>query len=188
MRNLSWKDVEGFSKREFAPPEEPDHKWDMHPTLLTHLVNMRENGLDRFNGEFRILVHANGGYSTDGHSKSSLHYGIEADTLNGIRLGRAVDFHCENFSENHKCWVIVNWIDQLMLLRESIGGDDEHFGVGLHPNWNQQGFHFDYRVGARGGAVWWSKDGKYKTYQPEYFGEAVMDCLNWEARKEFIDK
>jgi len=116
---INWGNIEGFSKREFAPPEEPDHKWDMHPALLTHLVNMRESGLDRFDGEFRMLIHANGGYSIDGHSKSSLHYGIESDTLNGIRLGRAVDFHCEHYSDNHKCWVIVNWIDQIMLLKEA---------------------------------------------------------------------
>ena len=167
---LNWDGIEGFSKNEFAPPVKPDHDWEMHPEIMDALSSIRRLGIYKYK-DFRILIHTNGGYSVDGHSKKSLHY-----------QGRASDFHMEHYSDNHKCWALVPWLDQVMLLNQAVSG--ENYGVGLHPNWNQQGFHLDYRLGIKGGAVWWDRGGKYKTYGHQSFGDAVMDVLYYEFKKQ----
>ena len=116
---VNWDAIEGFSKKEFAPPVKPDHEWEMHPGIMDALSSIRRLGIYKYK-EFRILIHTNGGYSVDG----------------------------------------------------------------LHPNWNQQGFHLDYRLGIKGGAVWWDRGGKYKTYGHQSFGDAVMDVLYYEFKKQ----
>jgi hypothetical protein len=174
MKMVKWETVVGFSKNEFAPPEPVAGDWDMNINLIDTLVELRNRGNQKYGGEFRILIHNNGGFSVDGHSKTSLHY-----------KGRAVDFHMEHYSDTHKCWALVPWIDQVVLLRTLLDGQEQDFGVGLHPNWNNQGFHLDYRNGAgKNGAVWWDKGGKYVTMSWTHFGECVIDVLRFEFHKD----
>jgi hypothetical protein len=174
---IKWDAVEGFSKKEFAPPEEVKGDWDMNVNLIDTLVQLRKKGKQKYGDEFRVMIHHNGGYSVDGHSKTSLHY-----------QGRAVDFHMEHYSDNHKCWALVPWLDQVILLRPLLDGFEEDFGIGLHPNWNQQGFHLDFRRGSgRSGAVWWDKSGKYINMTWAYFGDALEDVMNYEFKKTQLD-
>ena len=172
---INWASVQGFSKAEFRPPVRPgtheidDADWDMQPGIIDALGLIRVMGMYKY-GKFRVIIHANGGYAVDGHSKGSFHY-----------KGRASDFHMEHFSAKHECWALVPWIEQMMILHNSVSGND--YGVGLHPNWINRGFHLDHRLGVKAGAVWWQKDGKYQFYKHEDFGMAVTDVLRNQFRK-----
>ena len=173
---INWNGIEGFSKGEFAPPEDIGIDWDMHQKLINKLVELRETSLPKYDGKFRVLVHENGGFAVDGHSEKSLHYGDPAAPEGAIKIGRAVDFHMEHYSIKHNCWALVPWLEQAMLLYPLL--DEDCWGVGLYPNWNQQGFHLDYRLGVRDAAVWWTKPvGGYKGYAFDCFSEALMDVL-----------
>ena len=173
-----WDKITGFSKKEFEPPYEVSHEWDMHPTLIKRLQLIRDAGLSKYT-KFRIIIHENGGYSTQGHSKTSLHYGDSSAKESGLtqRVGRAVDLHCETWSETHKCWVLVSWFDQVFLIYPELS--QYEWGLGLHPEWNSSGFHLDYRGGCRNPAVWWKGD-EYKSYPFSEFTKALEDVIKRE--------
>lgn len=165
-----WNLVEGFKKQEFAPPgmiESGMKFWDMHEDLITELEWIRGRAIDCY-GRARVIIHENGGYAVEGHSPSSLHY-----------LGRAADFHIENFSEKHNCWVLVPWVDQFLFVYPSLEKDS--WGLGLHPEWNNKGFHLGYSLGVRASAVW-RKSGieGYKNYVWSDLHVALSDCIATE--------
>lgn len=174
-RMINWEAISGFSKREFEPSTKVDIAWDMHPRLVDMLCKLRDHGMSRYNNRFRVMIHHNGGFAVDGHSATSLHYGDPESPEGAVKVGRAVDFHCEHWSENHECWVLVPFLDQVLLLHPLL--DDNGWGVGIHPDWNNDGFHLDYRMGVRSPDVWWKKDGLYRSYPFYRFSEALMDCL-----------
>ena len=179
---IEWDKVTGFTKKEFEPPYDVDHEWDMHPTLIKRLEIIRASGMELYR-QFRVIIHENGGYSTQGHSKTSLHYGDNPAKEYGItkRVGLAVDFHCEHWSEKHKSWALVPWMDQVFLIYPELSRFE--WGIGLHPEWNASGFHLDYRAGVRPPAVWWKKDGLYRSYPFEKFTTALEDVIEWEHKQ-----
>lgn len=86
---------------------------------------MRPEFMDRFHAlrmlvGWPIIVHFNGGYSTQGHATDSAHY-----------LGLAADFHCHGVTSNRlsECIRKINFN-----------------GVGAYEHWTPiMGFHVDMR-------------------------------------------
>ena len=69
-----------------------------------------------------MIINPNGGFSTRGHSPTSLHYS-----------GRAVDFH---FTKDIPLRRVI-----VAAIKSGL------HGIGLYPYWNNMGFHLDNRTG-----------------------------------------
>ena len=192
---VNWKEVKGFSKGEFEPYSEDgsmlasDLTWDMHPTLIYQLQDIRERGVKKYH-RFQVVVHRNGGLSLSGHSPTSLHYGSQehdrefVKDLTGLDrclVGRACDFHCR-FMSGDGIWVGVPWLDQALIVMAGL--DELQYGLGFMPNWNQQGCHLDVRLGIRTPAVWWKKDGgEYRNYVWGDLHEALRDVILYRSER-----
>jgi hypothetical protein len=101
-----------------------------------------------------IIIHPNGGFSRDGHSRKSYHY-----------MGRAVDFHFYN-NKNISTRKLIVTAAQAGLC-----------GIGLYPYWSPYpgGYHLDNR-GAGAFNIWWRDEfGKYHYVFPHDVPESLEE-------------
>jgi len=87
-----------------------------------------------------FVIHC--GYDKDGHALASEHY-----------KGNAIDFHIEDdIPLYNQVMKFMKIVADLQLL--------EKVGVGIYPNWNSPGFHFD----VRGSRARWGKLDEYVSF------------------------
>jgi len=175
-----WKEVVGFARIEFAPDKDWDGNkfpvlahalqlnWDVHPTLLAMLVNIRYRIRNKY-PKARVYITPNGGFAYSGHSSRSLHKGKKNDYLdfklptgecffNG-KLARAADITVvlgQHTSVN-MAHIVVEFIQPYI---------DKDWGLGLYLHNNF--VHIDWRKGVedRTDAVWYRDEkGKYHFYR-----------------------
>lgn len=166
----NWGAIEGFKEEEFLPPENPKKlNTKMNLDLIEKIVLIRKKAIEKY-GFARIIINKNGGFSFNGHSKSSLHY-----------RGRAIDFYIEVGLISHtqngiglKEYRRLSQVESAILCYENT---DKNFGIGVY-SW---GIHLDYRkgVGDRTDAVWFrsSKDGQYHFHAYRHFEFMIADAI-----------
>jgi len=170
-----WSKIKGYVKSEFSPPfgkVDAGHEWDMCPELIEAMVEIRDE-IKRLYGDAKVIVHYNGGYAVDGHSKRSLHY-----------KGRACDFHAlvpdpESKVPNH-----FRRLSAVELALIVYNKTTERFGIGIY-SW---GVHLDYRYGVDGvkPAVWYEKaQGDYVFMQPLKFTVCLLEAI--KAHPEILE-
>jgi len=183
---IDWKNVNGFSKAEFAPAKDKEgdvltdttlcylnESWDMHPCLIGKAQELRSKPNEYH--ATRIIVSKNGGFAYTGHADHSLHYCLFEESVksnNNVDIGRAMDFHYKNIVG------LWPWYEAAMFTWKHI---DERFGLGFYPYSNTGFVHLDYRkdVEGRHPAVWWrDKNGKYRTYPFYQFPLAIKEAFD----------
>lgn len=115
-KDITWRTIEDY----FNPDEFGDGAHEgMEDKFLLSLYQFRV-AMDN-----PIIIHPNGGFSTDGHSDKSYHY-----------QGRAIDFH---FKYNPVP------IRRVVVAAIKCG----FHGIGIYPHWSPTpgGFHIDNRPG-----------------------------------------
>ena len=149
---MIWRTVKHFSPRE---------KWG-DPHKVSGLLVLSLDATRDVYGEdptlYSFVLHC--AYELSGHSDKSLHY-----------EGKAADFHVRSNGRPPDTFV-----QQVLLMTKALGNLQlsEHVGLGIYPQWNSPGFHFDVR-GER--ARWGWLDGKQVSFQ---------DALMYARQKNVI--
>lgn len=136
MANNFWKNIKNFrpteknifGKEAFPYPEQ------MNPTIVFIVDRLRDYVMQP------IIVHStNEEYTT--HTSNSQHY-----------YGNAIDFHIKNLDYLTAVDKTIEFIDSHFLLAKPLRF---YMGIGIYPDWNNPGFHLDFR----GYSATWSRIG-----------------------------
>jgi len=142
---IVWNNI----KDAFTPDEFGDGARDgMQDKFLHSLYNFRQAMGNP------MIIHHNGGYARDGHSRKSMHY-----------FGRAVDFHFKHNRNISTRKLIVCAIQAGLC------------GIGLYPYWEPSpgGFHLDNREAGRCNIWWRDEDGRYHYIFPDSIPESLEE-------------
>lgn len=142
---ITWNNV-----KEYFKPEEfgVGARQGMQDDFLMSLYDFRDK-MDN-----AMIIHQNGGFSTSGHSRKSMHY-----------MGRAVDFHFKHNKNISTRKLIVTAIQAGLC------------GIGIYPYWSPYpgGFHLDNRETGRFNIWWRDEDGKYHYIFPDDIPESLEE-------------
>jgi len=186
LRRYTYKKLE-FAPKNFVTGELLDidpATWDMYPFLIDELSTLRMN-----NGA-SVVIHRNGGFSVDGHSDHSLHYGWPRSPVHvkfsDIRPNETPSEEMKDFPTCIGLAVDLTVMDRqgkprpiidqaLMAYKVLPPG----FRIGIYPFWNRPGLHIDYAKGTgKSDSVWFKpKEGKHRFFPRSKFYECIEECI-----------
>lgn len=142
-----------FSKLKYFTYDEVDYKgrkiWQ-RPGVLANTDFKTVEALDKIREYMGDPVVLHCAYDPAGHSSKSMHY---------VQIGTAIDFHFDNRAPFYQ---------QVLALETALEkiGIAKTCGLGIYPDWKNQGFHLDLRgKWARWGARNIGGTQKYCLYQ-----------------------